>query len=80
MTEGLEFRPGVSGKDCSEKTGGWGLKSVQFDYIWKGDIGESDFPEDACPPRYHGNAQIDNLQVNTNLTAPAASITVMKVM
>ena len=77
MTEGLEFRPGVSGKDCSEKAGGWGLKSARYDYIWKGDIGESDFPEDACPPRYHGNAQIDNLQVNVNLTSPAASISVM---
>ena len=75
MSEGLEFQPGQSGKDCSEKAGGWGSKSTRFDYIWKGDIDESKYPEDACPPRYHGNAQIDNLQVNTNLTSPAASIT-----
>lgn len=75
MSEGLEFQPGQSGKDCSEAAGGWGLKSARYDYIWKGDIDESKYPEDACPPRYHGNAQIDNLQVNTNLTSPAASIT-----
>ena len=75
MSEGLEFQPGQSGKDCSEAAGGWGSKSTRFDYIWKGDIDESKYPEDACPPRYHGNAQIDNLQVNTNLTSPTASIT-----
>ena len=75
MSDAMEFQPGQSGKDCSEKAGGWGLKSTRFDYIWKGDIDESKYPEDACDPRYHGNAQIDNLQVNTNLTSPAASIT-----
>jgi|TARA_R100000482_G_scaffold83432_1_gene33102 hypothetical protein len=75
MSDAMEFQPGESGKDCSEKAGGWGLKSTRYDYIWKGDIDESKYPEDACDPRYHGNAQIDNLQVNTNLTSPAASIT-----
>ena len=67
MSEGLEFQPGQSGKDCSEAAGGWGSKSTRFDYIWKGDIDESKYPEDACPPRYHGNAQIDNLNVNQNI-------------
>ena len=66
---GEEFIPGKGGKDCSEKEGGWGIKSVRYDYIWKGDIDEDDYPEDACDPRYHGNAQIDNLQVNQQLTA-----------
>ena len=75
MSDAMEFQPGQSGKDCSEKAGGWGIKSTRFDYIWKGDIDESKYPDDACDPRYHGNAQIDNLQVNTNLTSPAASIT-----
>ena len=64
-----EFIPGKGGKDCSEKEGGWGIKSVRYDYIWKGDIDEDDYPKDACDPRYHGNAQIDNLQVNQQLTA-----------
>ena len=67
MSDALEFQPGESGKDCSEKAGGWGIKSTRFDYIWKGDIDESKYPDDACDPRYHGNAQIDNLQVNQNI-------------
>jgi hypothetical protein len=65
----MEFVPGASGKDCAEKTGGWGEKSVAYDFIWKGDIDQAKYPKDACQPRYHGNAQIDNLQVNQNLTA-----------
>lgn len=60
----LRFDPAPSGKDCTEKAGGWGLKSALYDYIWKGDMDENEYPDDACPPRYHGNAQIDNLQVN----------------
>ena len=32
---GEEFIPGSGGKDCSEKAGGWGLKSTRYDYIWK---------------------------------------------
>ena len=64
-----EFIPGTPGKDCSEKPGGWGIPSTSFQYIWKGDIDEDDYPEDACKPRYHKTAQIDELQVNTNLTS-----------
>ena len=62
-----EFEPAERGKDCSEKDGGWGIKSTRYDYIWKGDIDENDYPDDACDPRYHGNAQIDNLQVNQDI-------------
>lgn len=69
MSDAMEFQPGESGKDCSEKAGGWGIKSTRYDYIWKGDIDESKYPDDACDPRYHGNAQIDNLQVNQTCTA-----------
>ena len=69
----LRFDPAPSGKDCTEKAGGWGLKSALYDYIWKGDMDESTYPADACPPRYHGNAQIDNLQVNA--TCGKASVT-----
>ena len=68
MSDAMEFQPGQSGKDCSEKAGGWGLKSTRYDYIWKGDIDEDDYPDDACTPRYHGNAQIDNLKVNNDVT------------
>ena len=62
-----EFIPGSGGKDCTEKAGGWGIKSLRYDYIWKGDIDEDDYPDEACEPRYHGNGQIDNLQVNTEV-------------
>jgi len=71
----FEFVPAESGKDCADKAGGWGVKSTRFDYIWKGDIDESKYPPEACPPRYHGNAQIDNLKVNTLLDG-AGSINV----
>ena len=67
-----EFIPAEGGKDCSEKEGGWGIKSTRYDYIWKGDIDEDDYPEDACDPRYHGNAQIDNIKVNTTVTGDAS--------
>jgi len=73
-----EFVPAASGKDCDEKAGGWGVKSTAYEYIWKGDIDQSKYPEEACPPRYHGNAFIDNLRVKEtiqvqtggNVTAP----------
>jgi len=73
MSDSMEFQPGQSGKDCTEAAGGWGKKSVRYDYIWKGDMDESKYPEDACPPRYHGNAQIDNIKVLTNLTGGTAT-------
>ena len=63
-----EFTPAERDGDCSEKEGGWGIKSTRFDYIWKGDIDEDKYPDDACTPRYHGNAQIDNLKVNNDVT------------
>ena len=69
MSGAGEFEPARGGKDCSEKDGGWGIKSTRYDYIWKGDIDEDDYPDEACDPRYHGNAQIDNLQVNETCTA-----------
>ena len=46
-----EFIEAPPGKDCSEKAGGWGIKSTRFDYIWKGDIDEDKYPDDACQPR-----------------------------
>jgi len=67
MSDAMEFQPGQSGKDCSEKAGGWGQASSTYDYIWKGDIDQSKYPEDACPPRYHSTATIDNLRVTANI-------------
>ena len=79
----MEFAPGVPGKDCAEKAGGWGVKSVAYDYIWKGDIDPSKYPADACPPRFHGNARIDNLQgitvtASSQVTASGVTLTSRK--
>ena len=65
-----EFKPARGGKDCDEKDGGWGIKSTRYDYIWKGDIDEDDYPDEACDPRYHGNAQIDNLFFDSSFRKP----------
>jgi len=70
-----EFIPSPTSQDCSKKAGGWGIAMNDFEYIWYANKGEADYPEDACTPYYHKSAQIDNFQVNTNLTAPAAQIT-----
>ena len=68
-----EFTPREREGNCSEKEGGWGIKSTRYDYIWKGDIDEDDYPEDACTPRYHGNATIDNLTVSDTLGTPSVT-------
>lgn len=63
-----EFVPGSGEKDCSDRQA-WGQPSTIYSYIFKGNADPDKYPEDACPPYYHSNAQIDNLQVNQNLTA-----------
>jgi len=70
-----EFIPSPTSQDCSKQAGGWGIPMTDFEYIWYANKGQADYPEDACTPYYHKSAQIDNFQVNTNLTAPAAQIT-----
>jgi len=54
--------------DCSDRSTS-GTKSMLYDYIVKSQTNDADYPTDACPPYVHGNAQIDNLQVNGSLTA-----------
>lgn len=61
-----EYVPGSGGKDCGDYAS-WGQKSARYDYIFKGQAKEDDYPEEACEPWMHGNAQIDNLQVNQNI-------------
>ena len=70
-----EFLPSPTSQDCSKQAGGWGIPMTDFEYIWYANSSEADYPEDACRPFYHKAAQIDNFQVNNNLTAPAAQIT-----
>jgi len=62
-----EFVPGSGGKDCGDYAT-WGRKSTRYDYIFKGQAKEEDYPEEACEPWYHGNGQIDNLKVNDDVT------------
>ena len=61
-----EYVPGSGGPDCGDYAT-WGQPSERFDYIFKGQAKEEDYPEDACKPWYHKNAQIDNLQVNQDI-------------
>jgi len=60
-----EFIPSPRSKDCSKKAGGWGVAMNDYEYIWYGNKGEDDYPDDACRPYYHKAAQIDNFKVNT---------------
>lgn len=53
----------IGNRDCSDSQT-WGQKSSRYDYIYKGTTGDTDYPSDACAPWVHGNAQIDNIQVN----------------
>ena len=52
------------GKDCNDYPT-WGSGSPRYDYIFKGQADEENYPEEACPPWYHATAQIDGLQINT---------------
>ena len=54
--------------DCSDRSTS-GTKSMLYDYIVKSQTNDADYPTDACTPYVHGNAQIDNFQVNAALTA-----------
>lgn len=65
-----EFVPqNIGNVDCSDNQT-WGQKSARYDYIVKSITGEfdTDYPKEACKPWVHGNAQIDNLQVNGTAT------------
>lgn len=57
----------IGNKDCSDQQT-FGQKSTRYDYIVKSVTGDSDYPTDACAPWVHGNAQIDNLQINGTAT------------
>ena len=57
----------VGQSDCSDQQT-WGQKSTRYDYIVKSTSGDADYPNDACEPWVHGNAQIDNLQINGTAT------------
>ena len=63
-----EFIPSPRSKDCSKHAGGWGRAMSDPEYIWYGNKSEDDYPDDACTPYYHKNAQIDDFTVNNDVT------------
>jgi len=65
----LAFVPAVGTKDCTDLMA-WGVPSVLYSYIFKGNADPDTYPEEACPPWYHKTAQIDSLRVNTNIQGP----------
>jgi len=62
-----EFIPSPRTQDCTKKPGGWGVPMTDYEYIWFGNKGEDDYPEEACLPYYHKVAQIDFLKINTEI-------------
>ena len=69
-----ELIPQPLDKDCTDRQE-WGQSSTIFSYIFKGNADPAKYPQEACPPYYHSNAQIDNLQVNAALTAVTVTAT-----
>ena len=67
-----ELIDGPDKQDCSQFAGGWGRPVTNPEFIWYGNKSEGDYPEDACQPWYHRNAQIDNFTVNLTLTGNIA--------
>ena len=55
-------------KDCEKKAGSWGRPMTDLEYIWYGNKDKDTYPEEACLPFQHHNAQIDNFTVNQTLT------------
>lgn len=45
----------------------FGRKSTRYDYVMKNITGDDDYPDEACLPWYHGNMQVDNVQVNNDI-------------
>jgi hypothetical protein len=64
----FNFVPRKNGRSNCDDTFGGVRKSGRYDYIIKATTGDDDYPVEACEPWYHGNAQIDNLQVNSSVT------------
>ena len=67
------FVPVPKTQDCSKKAGGWGRAMTDPEYIWYGNKGEDDYPEDACDPYYHKNAKIDDFTILNELTGKTAT-------
>ena len=68
-----EFVDKPDTKNCDKQAGGWGVPMTDLEYIWYGNKGEDDYPDDACRPYYHKNAKIDDFTVLDVLTGKTAN-------
>jgi hypothetical protein len=67
MAEEFVNRDVAGGDDCADRET-WGNPSDLFTYIFKGNLNQDEYPEEACTPYYHRKAQINALQVNNTLS------------
>lgn len=69
MAAESEFEPRRIGRTNCDDGPHFGRKSTRYDYVMKNTTGDDDYPDEACLPWYHGNIQVDNLQVNNDIDA-----------
>jgi hypothetical protein len=69
MAAESEFEPRRIGRTNCDDGPHFGRKSTRYDYVMKNNTGDDDYPDEACLPWYHGNIQVDNLQVNNDVDA-----------
>lgn len=67
MSAGEFVRRDTRDNNCDDGSH-FGNKSVRYDYIMKSQTGDDDYPDDACTPWYHGNFQVDNISLNTEIS------------
>ena len=67
MAAESEFEPRRIGRTNCDDGPHFGKKSTRFEYVMKNTTGDDDYPDEACLPWYHGNIQVDNLQVNNDV-------------
>ena len=72
-----EMIPRSNNRDCdTEYSSGWGKPTTNYPYIWFGNMSQEEWEKQnrlypgACRPWRHATAQIDSLQVNTDITVP----------
>lgn len=63
----IESKTPTGGKNCTGSTSG--TKDPAYDYIAKAITGDTDYPADACDRLLHGNFQVDNIQINQDITS-----------
>lgn len=69
MAAESELEPRAIGRSNCDDGPHFGRKSTRYDYVMKNTTGDDDYPDEACLPWYHGNIQVDNLQVNNDVDA-----------